>query len=123
MDAVSDHLTVRHPETTSNSAKPYFCGRQSCQVRFKSRKDFKRHLTSTPIHSRARWRCCCGRGFTRKDNFRKHYQEMTCEAANPFRYMCSCGYAIDSRHGNALTVFERHFNPCGKLSRGRPRKH
>ncbi|KAI1733820.1 hypothetical protein F4680DRAFT_378894 [Xylaria scruposa] len=117
--AISDHLAVRHPETRSNMAKPYYCGRQSCS-QFKSRKDFMRHLSSTPIHSLSRWRCCCGRDFSRKDNFRKHYQEMTCAALTPF--ICSCGYVVDSRQSNALTTFEKHFNPCGKRSRGRPRK-
>ncbi|KAI0441746.1 hypothetical protein F4803DRAFT_551764 [Xylaria telfairii] len=116
-----DHLALRHPETTSNVAKPYFCGRQSCS-RFKLRKDFKRHLTNTPIHSDARWHCRCGRAFSRKDNFRNHYQEMTCAPTTPFRYVCSCGHNVDCRKGNALAIFEAHFRPCGQLPRGRPRK-
>ncbi|KAI0195900.1 hypothetical protein F4808DRAFT_326753 [Astrocystis sublimbata] len=121
VDQLIEHLTIMHPEPSSNTARRYFCGRQSCP-RFKSRKDFKRHLTNTASHSHATWRCCCGFECTRKANFRKHYQEMACMPETPFAYVCSCGYSIDSRTGNALAVFERHFNPCGRGARGRPRK-
>ncbi|KAI0469463.1 hypothetical protein F4859DRAFT_132317 [Xylaria cf. heliscus] len=118
----NDHLALRHPETTSNMAKPYFCGRRGCP-RFKLRKDFKRHLSSTPVHSHARWHCCCGRDFSRKDNFRKHLLDMRCAA--PFKYVCACGHSVDSLEveGDALAIFDKHLKPCGRGSRGRPRKH
>ncbi|KAJ2989278.1 hypothetical protein NUW58_g3551 [Xylaria curta] len=117
-----DHLASRHPETTSDPSKPYFCGRDICS-RVKSLKDFKRHLTRTAAHSQATWRCCCGYRSHRKENFRNHFKRKACMMAAPYDYVCACGrFTVDSRQNNASAIFEAHFTPCEKGQKGRPRK-
>ncbi|KAI0907406.1 hypothetical protein F4823DRAFT_553595 [Ustulina deusta] len=116
------HLASRHPETTSDSSRPYFCGRDICP-RIKSSKDCQRHLTRTAAHSQAAWRCCCGYRSHRKENFRIHFNRKTCTAAEPYDYVCACGrFKVDSQQNNSIAIFEAHFTPCEKGQKGRPRK-
>ncbi|KAI0430137.1 hypothetical protein F5Y09DRAFT_240898 [Xylaria sp. FL1042] len=116
-----DHLASRHPGTTSDPSRPYFCGRDKCS-RIKSLKDFRRHLTRTAAHSQVAWRCCCGYRSYRKENFRNHFKRRTCTAAEPYHYVCACGgFKVDSRQDNAFVKFSAHFGPCEKGQKGRPK--
>ncbi|KAI0532412.1 hypothetical protein GGR58DRAFT_523060 [Xylaria digitata] len=120
-----DHLASKHPGTTPdplNPSRPYFCGRDGCP-KIKSLRDFKRHLTRTAAHSQTMWRCRCGHRFHRKENFRNHFNQKACTAAEPYDYVCACGlFKVDSQQDNAIAIFEAHFSPCEKAQKGRPRK-
>ncbi|KAI0476624.1 hypothetical protein GGR56DRAFT_484365 [Xylariaceae sp. FL0804] len=116
VDELIAHLTSRHPETTSDHTKPFFCGRSGCK-RIRSRREFIRHLTKTDAHSRAHWRCCCGRHFSRKENFQQHFVKRACKSTPTFKYVCSCTYEDDD-----IRTFRAHFEPCGRGRRGRPKK-
>lgn len=117
IEQLMDHMMLNHSDCSS-----YFCGRPGCK-KFKSRKDFKRHLTSTSTHSRAHFRCRCGHSFPRRENFRNHFKER-CKAVGPtYPYACSCGYLERNKNQpESRAQFEAHFEQCGKGKPGRRKK-
>lgn len=117
IEQLMDHLMSNHSDGSS-----YFCGRPGCKM-FKSRKDFKRHLTSTSTHSRSHFRCRCGHSFPRRENFRNHFKER-CKAVGPtYPYACSCGHLERNKNlPESRAQFEAHFEQCGKGKPGRRKK-
>lgn len=118
IEQLMDHMIAYHSESSS-----FFCGRLGCK-KFKSRKDFKRHLTSTTTHSRFQFRCRCGHRFPRKENFRNHFRER-CKPAGPAIYACacSCGHLErDKNDSESRAQFEAHFEQCGKGKPGRRKR-
>ncbi|KAH9885007.1 hypothetical protein F4778DRAFT_761614 [Xylariomycetidae sp. FL2044] len=115
-----DHLVSAHSALCPTTDQ-YHCGRSLC-AKFKSRKDFKRHLESNKLHCQAHYLCRCGTPFPRKDKFRNHFKRQACETAASAKYVCACGYEVLPSLRNAASMLESHLDQCNKGKRGRPKK-
>jgi hypothetical protein len=110
VDLLIDHIRVQHKLENPSPSKPYHC---ICRKKpqFKERREFRRHIESTPEHGALGYRCRCGNTFYHKYKFRKHVQG-GCTGNLP--YQCKCGPVSGD--------IPEHLNLCGKKRRGRPRK-
>lgn len=119
VDQLIDHIQIQHPPANLPGLAFYYCGTCTSSKRFKNKKDFRRHLTTTKAHQVELISCRCARQF-RKDKFRQHILKDSCDAAALYR--CSCGTPQGVYDSSATPGFLRHINVCGRRPRGRPRQ-
>ncbi|KAJ3540436.1 hypothetical protein NM208_g5067 [Fusarium decemcellulare] len=120
VDQLIDHIQSLHSEPNADPTRLYYCGVCDPDTRFKRRKDFRRHLTTTMRHSSESYRCRCGMLFRRKYIFRDHVKALSCRGDDP--YICSCGQVVDYQPLAGRQMLN-HIETCGtQRKRGRPPK-
>jgi len=116
-----EHRLAKH-QADKHAEHLYTCDNTACRgFSTSSLRSFQRHLDTTTVHvtnETPQFWCICKAKESRKDHFRRHLEKKKKPCRNNGQaYKCWCNRLFED-----VEELKKHYGPCGRGRRGRPRK-